>query len=172
MSTSLWDDPTLACFDGIFDHLSIILSDFIDFHFGRFKELERYMRYDDLFAHFLTTWLMNLSFRQLIVKEAEQRKELAFKAVQKALELEKTPLFTQNLQVFDFEKTEWLRRYEYIHENPHDSYSGRGSYCSNCSGYCRPVTPTRSTEFREPLEVMADVRAYFEVAYRVCSPCR
>jgi hypothetical protein len=107
-------------------------------------------------------WLMNyIATRQLIFDEAEQCRELALKALRKMLELEKTPLFTQNLQLFHSERTEWLRRYEYGYRWP-----------TNTASYPTYSGGADTSSVKDAMVVMADVRAFFEVAYRVCSSCR
>ena len=105
-----------------------------------------------------------IATRQLIFDEAEQCRELALKGLRKMLELEKTPLFTQNLQLFHSERTEWLRRYEYGYRWP----------ASIPSFPTIPQFPAAAdtSNVKDAMVVMADVRAFFEIAYRVRSPCR
>jgi hypothetical protein len=66
-------------------------------------------------------------------------------------------LFTQNIEFFISEKTKWLKRYEYAHQYPTSTLS-----FTMTASYDPPATP-----FREPLILMAEMRAYFEVVYRV-----
>jgi len=145
-STSLWKLPTESCFNSVFQSLFDVLEDLIREYFGRFERLEIYIRY--CLQQSFCTQQLNHSNSGLIEKEIDQCKETAHKALLKTLELEKTPLFTQNRRFFDSERAEWLTRFRDKHRN---------------TNY--PPQP-----FDEEMTVMAEVRAYFEVAYRVRSP--
>lgn len=161
-SVSLWKAPTVACFSGVCDNLSEILCAFLEEHFGRFKQLQSYMEYEVLSrsafcsSHFII-------IRLLTKKEVDECREAALKALLKTLELEKMPLFTQNTEFLGSEREKWLGRYQYKHRWPYPRSVSPESRAQS------PPTPTPTSSFDEEMVVMAEVRAYFEVAYRVRS---
>jgi hypothetical protein len=97
--------------------------------------------------------------RLLTKKEVDKCREAALKALLKTLELEKMPLFTQNTQFLGSEREKWLGRYQHKRRYPYP-HSGQEE---------RMPMPIPTPPFDEEIVVMAEVRAYFEVAYRVCS---
>jgi hypothetical protein len=158
-STSLWKLPTESCFNSVFQSLFDVLEDLIREHFGRFERLEIYIRY--CLQQSCRTQQLNHYNSGLIEKEIDRCKEMAHKALLKTLELEKTPLFTQNRRYFDSERAEWLTRFQDKHRNTNnpDVWGLRSQSVSDSP-----------SSFDEEMTVMAEVRAYFEVAYRVRSP--
>lgn len=152
----------------------------------------------------------------LTLKEIDICKEEALRTVVKTLELEKFPIFTQNVDYLESEGKKWLSRYSDAQRHPsqyHKPPPPRDEPESikleaNCEfGWPRPTSPgvpmmetlspspsyeryerkviqalkeagygnvrvedlerLRTCEFQEELTVMARVRAYFQVAYKV-----
>jgi hypothetical protein len=154
-TTSLWEDPTLFCVYHVFENLSDVLETLVERHFGPSEDLKSYIRLVVFFVRLKN--LNNIVIREIVINEAEKCEQSTLKAVRKTLERERGSLFTQNIEFFISEKTKWLKRYEYAHQYPTSTLS-----FTMTASYDPPATP-----FREPLILMAEVRAYFEVAYRV-----
>ncbi len=87
----------------------------------------------------------------------EMCKSEALVILGKAINLETSPIFTQVPQ-YSMERSKWFRRLYRAYRDPH-------SYGQSVS---MPSAVREATEDEEALLVMAKVRAYFEIAYKVC----
>jgi hypothetical protein len=94
--------------------------------------------------------------------ELDKCKVETVRTLQKILALESVPLFTQNTDLLKSESQKWFSSYNLV--------SGRSpSYLSarEYSRLSKEQDVDDQFEFRNALTVMADVRAYFQVAYKV-----
>ncbi|KAJ3551062.1 hypothetical protein NM688_g4940 [Phlebia brevispora] len=174
-SIELWSDPTSDCCDEIMTILRGEVDKQISEHFGRFRHLESHI------GPIVRNYAVQVS---VICKEL----------VGEVLGREDTPYFTQNLHYLDSVYGKWLRRYKSARHNPQYylitppgrveppvSRSPSGlSYCPSPEedilsilarlGYPglknEDLARLRPDAFEAELCVMADVRAYFQVAYK------
>jgi len=145
--TNLWTSPALSCFNDVFNNLSNIVQSLGTKHFARFKQLE---------SHIASVTRQEISVCQ----------ESTRLAIRKTLELERVPLFTQNIHYFDSARNKWLSHYKWVYRAQYRYHLDQDEYLPS-----RPPTPPTppqgwNTEFEEEFVVMADVRAYFQVAYK------
>ncbi|KDQ21433.1 hypothetical protein BOTBODRAFT_98847 [Botryobasidium botryosum FD-172 SS1] len=175
--TQQWQDPAKECFHGVADALRLALSGIIDKKFSRFKALEAHVR-------------------ELVFEEVRVRQEQGLLTLEMILKLEGPPLFTQNTHYNASVRDKWLAKYKSAKRSapaqeplptlpyvgsPDEMPNGYGSRGAAMSiedalaslakaGY----NVTRESlaklapvdEYEEELGVMADVRAYFQVAYK------
>ena len=150
----LWEDPAMSCFRDITVILTNTVDGFVNRHFGRFRQLEKYIRYYAPAS--LGSAYSELGSRSLIEPEMDQYIQKASQALQKTLQLEHFPLYTQNAHYFRSKKKWWITKYETFTR-------GHGLQASDG---VRGYTPT-VYEYKKELEVMAEVQAYFQVSYKV-----
>ncbi|KAG2148944.1 P-loop containing nucleoside triphosphate hydrolase protein [Suillus clintonianus] len=161
--TKLWVAPSERCLSGINDVLDNVISTLISIHFGRFKVLEGYVG-------------------DLIRIQVGVCKAHAQEAVKTALALETTPHYTQNTHYLQTLREKWLARYKTV-RNRASQYKApvhirqqvtpeakalralaeAGFANLGISDLARLLPPD---SFQEELVVMADVRAYYHVAYK------
>ncbi|KAJ7485041.1 P-loop containing nucleoside triphosphate hydrolase protein [Mycena galericulata] len=143
--TSQWRAPSISCFEAIVEASSELLDQLMSTYFSQFTKLEDHIR--------------NLTHAEL-----ESCKEQAMETLEKMLEFEKLPLFTQNTHLFQSETHAWLTRYTAVS-------NGSSRYLLT-----QPA-PTRASAnyilgdniegpFTEELNLMAKVRAYWQIAYQ------
>ncbi|KAG1878984.1 P-loop containing nucleoside triphosphate hydrolase protein [Suillus subluteus] len=165
--TKLWVAPSERCLAGINDVLDQVIDTLISTHFGRFKVLEGYVG-------------------DLIRSHVGVCKAHAQDAVKSALALETTPHYTQNTHYLQTLREKWLARYKIVRSRasqykapvhhiqqhysttPSDDDSEeasmkRGMPILGLPDLARLLPPD---SFQEELIVMADVRAYYHVAYK------
>ncbi|KAG1878986.1 P-loop containing nucleoside triphosphate hydrolase protein [Suillus subluteus] len=154
----LWIAPSERCLAGINDVLDQVIDTLISVHFGRFKVLEGYVG-------------------NLIRTQVDICKALTKEAVKIALDLETTPYYTQNTHYLQTLSEKWLAYYKsvlsdivspyYRGESP-ESKALRALAEAGYTGLSIPdlarLIPPDSRE--KELIVMADVRAYYHVAYK------
>lgn len=143
----LWHEPSRSCFQDVFSNLVKFTDGLITKHFGRFKQLERHIRYQ---FHDIRQ-LVNLTSHRVAVRgQLEATRVQGIQALETTLALEKSPLYAADLEGFDTARLEWLKRYQnaFNQANPPHLYHDR---------------------FEDELIVIAEVRAYFDLAHRVSS---
>ncbi|KAG1745129.1 P-loop containing nucleoside triphosphate hydrolase protein, partial [Suillus paluster] len=155
--TKLWVAPSERCLAGINDVIDQVISTLISIHFGRFKVLEDYVS--------------NLIRIQVDICKARARE-----AVNMALDLETTPYYTQNTHYLQALREKWLAHYKTVHSNPFRYYrapplEAKALRALAEAGYTNLTVPDLARllppdSFEEELIVMADVRAYYHVAYK------
>ncbi|EPQ53379.1 hypothetical protein GLOTRDRAFT_79497 [Gloeophyllum trabeum ATCC 11539] len=151
----LWHEPTKRCFDSVWQSLTDHTTDLLKTHFGQFKALEVHMR-------------------QLVFELMEEVKRLALEFVTETLESDNL-YYTDNIHYFSETRETWLRQYRAagrppVHHNPiivaralqELQNAGYGALSAEDLERLYPPNP----EFEEEITVMADVRAYFQVAYK------
>ncbi|KAH7883417.1 P-loop containing nucleoside triphosphate hydrolase protein, partial [Phlebopus sp. FC_14] len=169
--TGLWRAPAVRCLTAIGDVLEEVVENLIKLHFGRFVNLE------------------NLT-RRLVRADLDEFKGQAHDAVSETLQLELNPNFTQNTHYYQTLCEGWLNKYKLarqdmrVHEIDYTPPRVRHVRVDNESpdvvalralaqlGYgglsvndlARLLPP--DARFEQELIVMADVRAYFHVAYK------
>ncbi|KAG1830240.1 P-loop containing nucleoside triphosphate hydrolase protein [Suillus variegatus] len=164
----LWAAPSERCLAGVNDVLDQVIDTLIGIHFGRFRVLEGYVG-------------------NLIRTQVDICKALAKEAVKKALDLETTPYYTQNTHYLQTLSEKWLAYYKVVRHRPkndrvqlayaHESvYRGEPPESKALralaeAGYANLSIPDLARllppDSREKeLIVMADVRAYYHVAYK------
>ncbi|KAG2365973.1 P-loop containing nucleoside triphosphate hydrolase protein [Suillus spraguei] len=173
--TKLWVAPSERCLAGINDVLNQVIDTLISTHFGRFKVLEGYVG-------------------DLIRIQVGVCKAHAQEAVKSALALETTPHYTQNTHYLQTLREKWLAHYKTVRSRASrykasqpPSYWRPATPSQVCSesgtpeakalralaeaGYANLGIPDLARllppdSFQEELVVMADVRAYYHVAYK------
>ncbi|KAG1792765.1 P-loop containing nucleoside triphosphate hydrolase protein [Suillus plorans] len=160
----LWAAPSERCLAGVNDVLDQVIDTLIGIHFGRFRVLEGYVG-------------------NLIRTQVDICKALAKEAVKKALDLETTPYYTQNTHYLQTLSEKWLAYYKVVRHIPNRAPLAYESvYRSEPpeskalralaeAGYTNLSIPDLARllppDSREKeLIVMADVRAYYHVAYK------
>ncbi|KAG2365972.1 P-loop containing nucleoside triphosphate hydrolase protein [Suillus spraguei] len=169
----LWVAPSERCLTGINDVLDEVIDTLISVHFGRFKVLEECVG-------------------KLIRTQVDIYKGFAREAVKTALDLEAAPFYTQTTFCLQKLQEQWLAYYKAARNQPHkykvykgapevverrESVQGRETLESKAlralaeAGYTNlripdlaRLSPPDSHE--KELIVMADVRAYYHVAYK------
>ncbi|PPQ85696.1 hypothetical protein CVT25_002730 [Psilocybe cyanescens] len=155
--TSLWKEPSLRCFQDITKNTREFLDVLLREHFGRYKELERYMR-------------------GLIFSEHETHIKKTHRVLERLLELESTPLYTLNLTSYALEKNTWLSKYKNMYQPTNRVLVPSHSYFEVGTRQLLPIIypfppsaptsrPAAST-WDDEINVMADVQAYFQVAHK------
>ncbi|KAG1816627.1 P-loop containing nucleoside triphosphate hydrolase protein [Suillus variegatus] len=159
--TKLWVVPSERCLAGVNNVLDQVVDTLISTHFGRFKVLEEY-------------------FGNLIRIQVDLCKARAKDAVKTALDLETIPHYTQNTHYLQTLREKWLAHYKTVRSRPfmyrapvYEKEEARakalralaeaGYAGLQVSDLARLLPPD---SFEEELVVMADVRAYFHVAYK------
>ncbi|KAG2335265.1 hypothetical protein BDR05DRAFT_954205, partial [Suillus weaverae] len=160
----LWVAPSERCLAEINDVLDQVINTLINIHFGRFKVLEGYVGI-----------------------QVDICKALAKKAVKTALDLESTPYYTQNTHYLQTLSEKWLAYYKVVRHRrkisredgvemigvPYDreprelialralAQAGYGPLSIPDLARLLPPDP-----YEKELIVMADIRAYYHVAYK------
>ncbi|KAK0214372.1 P-loop containing nucleoside triphosphate hydrolase protein [Armillaria fumosa] len=134
--TKQWSNPSVECFEAVYDTSLAYIQTLVTQRFGQFKPLE---------THVST----------LVRAQMEMCKSEALVILSKAINLETSPIFTQVPQ-YSMERSKWFRRLYRAYRDPH-------SYGLSVS---MPSAVREATEDEEALLVMAKVRAYFEIAYK------
>ncbi|KAG2141892.1 P-loop containing nucleoside triphosphate hydrolase protein [Suillus clintonianus] len=161
--TKLWVAPSERCLDGINNVLDQVIDALISSHFGRFKVLEDY-------------------FGNLIRIQVDICKTRAQVAVKTALDLETTPHYTQNTHYLQTLRDKWLSHYKTARSRP-SQYKAHIRHVREVTAQAKALralaeagyTNIRVSDlarllppdsFEDELIVMADVRAYYHVAYK------
>ncbi|KZT20530.1 hypothetical protein NEOLEDRAFT_1122565 [Neolentinus lepideus HHB14362 ss-1] len=167
----LWAKPTNACMDGIWEILSETVTELLKSHFGQFKGLEA-------------------RIGQYAFEILEEAKTSAVATVNACLNSEAGRFYTENIHYYSATRSKWLYHYHVLKRYP-DWYTGGGAGVpfSTKSEHIASATEQRALQalrelgygqleredlkrlhppdaFEDELIVMADVRAYFQVAYK------
>ncbi|KAK0220837.1 P-loop containing nucleoside triphosphate hydrolase protein [Armillaria nabsnona] len=134
--TKEWSNPSVECFEAVYDTSSTYIQTLVTQRFGQFKPLETHVS-------------------ALVRAQMEMCKSEALVILGKAINLETSPIFTQVPQ-YSMERSKWFRRLYRAYRDPH-SYG---------IPIPMPSPVREATEDEEALLVMAKVRAYFEIAYK------
>ncbi|KAF9220695.1 hypothetical protein BS17DRAFT_810582 [Gyrodon lividus] len=172
--TNLWGGPTEQCFTNINKVLMDVVDKLILEHFGRYKVLEAFAR-------------------NKILSEIEKCCAEVHSAVRETLANGTVPSYTQNTHYLQSLRTQWFHRYKMGRHRPEDFRIDRHVECVETvhvhspDAWERPeVAALRHLAqagykglrvedlvrllppdgFEDELTVMADVRAYFHVAYK------
>ncbi|KAF5350024.1 hypothetical protein D9756_009153 [Leucocoprinus leucothites] len=119
-----WKAPTQACFEDIYIEFSSVVNKLADDHFSGYRNLKTFVSTNTR-------------------TELEKSRAVTEAAVQKLLDIEKKPFFSQRSD-FKTEQTKWMGVYHGVF------------YPYGREGYF---------DHRDELHVMATVRAYFQFAY-------
>jgi hypothetical protein len=100
--------------------------------------------------------------------ELDKIKENALQAIDNVLQLEHNPLFTQNTDLLASEKQNWTSCYTSIRRNP-SKYLIRtnASEAESDDDRDEDEVTIPDDNFQRALSIMVDVRAYFQVTYKV-----
>ncbi|PBK68045.1 hypothetical protein ARMSODRAFT_292786 [Armillaria solidipes] len=134
--TKEWSNPSMECFDAVYESSAMYIQTLVTQRFGQFKPLETHVS-------------------ALVCAQMETCKSEALVIFGKAIKLETSPIFTQVPQ-YSMERSKWFRRLYRAYRDPH-------TYGIAIS---MPSAVREATEDEEALLVMAKVRAYFEIAYK------
>ncbi|KAG6912871.1 hypothetical protein DXG01_011442, partial [Tephrocybe rancida] len=134
--TRLWNQPALSCFQDVFTRSSEFITTLMTSHFGQFKNLEKHAT-------------------SVVHAELEKRKVETTKALTKMLKLEVDPVFTQNTELMQSERIHWLQQF----------YNAQYPVNAPMSVNARTDVYRKHADY-DALSVMADVRAYFQVAHK------
>jgi hypothetical protein len=146
------------------------MSDFVDgllaTHFGRFRKLERHMRYKSLPP--VPRCDTDPASRLVTRTELDKYKDRGSQALENALERENFPVFAGNIKDFDSARKKWLAHYKHECQNyGRRAFSIGRSSNSECSDPGSEDENAVIDDFEDELVVMAEVHAYFEVAHKV-----
>ncbi|KAF7976887.1 hypothetical protein HWV62_5431 [Athelia sp. TMB] len=167
-SVSHWNEPSLRCFIDVFLSLGEFFETLANAHFGRFKKMQR---------HLMT----------VIQADLAKLKSVCYANVEESVRKEQGPFFAPHVGDYDAARGEWLDEYKRQRHARSSEISypradaGRGHDYHNeaqvlsglaALGYhginrSDLVRLRPKDEYEDELIVMADVRAYFEVAYKV-----
>ncbi|KAF8839207.1 hypothetical protein BDN67DRAFT_970437 [Paxillus ammoniavirescens] len=172
--TSLWTAPAERCLTAINEVLDDVIQGLIETHFGRFKVLQELVS-------------------DLISPDVDEAKSRARGAMKETLELEDRPNYTQNIHYLQSLREKWLSKYRLGRKNPNQyqlpnpvgasstpqpsyhvsnaianalSYLSQAGYQGLTADDLTRLRPQNPDAFEDELIVMADVRAYFHVAYK------
>ncbi|KIK78305.1 hypothetical protein PAXRUDRAFT_334451 [Paxillus rubicundulus Ve08.2h10] len=167
--TTLWTAPAERCLTAVNEVLDDVIQGLIETHFGRFKVLQELVS-------------------DLISPDVDEAKSRARGAMKETLGLEVRPNYTQNTHYLQSLREKWLNKYRLGRKNPNQYQfrdpapweSPRSSYyvddalnSLSQAGYpgltaddLTRLRPQNPDAFEDELIVMADVRAYFHVAYK------
>ena len=161
---SLWETHANACFTSICEILDSVAEEFIEEHFGRFKVLANHVR--------------NCVAKELNTCIVETRQ-----AVKDALAQELSPSFTQDTLTYNELRAAWLSHYRSKYNSESNYHSGVAPQSNQVQPVSDPLQAVVRSgfeglssadvaklvpggNFEDELVVMADVRAYFQVAYK------
>ncbi|KAF7361538.1 hypothetical protein MSAN_01187400 [Mycena sanguinolenta] len=142
--TREWRSASLACFGAVIKACEESLDKLTTTHFWQFNQLGIYIR-------------------TLIHAELETCKDQALETLEKILALEKLPLFTQNTHQFQTETKAWFTRYNTVRH--HWSFYRLGSLHHDYPLAVHALMAANE-EYAEELVLMANVRAYWQIAYQ------
>ncbi|KAH0580177.1 hypothetical protein H2248_001700 [Termitomyces sp. 'cryptogamus'] len=134
--TSLWNQPAIACFHDVFANTSEFIRKVMGEHFGQFKNLEKHVA-------------------SVVQVDLQRFKKETLERLAEMIELEDVSAWTQNEELFRSEKDFWLRVYY---------NAAKSSYIITPSQQLHDVN--RNDGDFDVLNVMAMVRAYFQVAHK------
>ncbi|KDQ58274.1 hypothetical protein JAAARDRAFT_206926 [Jaapia argillacea MUCL 33604] len=156
---ALWQAPAEECFESVFATLAGLVDTLVHKHFERFKHLEA-------------------SMRSLVAGHLSNCKGQAFQSLHDALGLEEHPIFTQNTHYLESTRLKWLAHYKNVKnspsqytrwdnamESPDDEYNAYADYAEPTPAP-RAIKVIPPETFTPELQVMAEVRAYFQVSYK------
>jgi hypothetical protein len=146
-SIDRWHSPSLSCFRAVFSTLSDFTEALLKKHFGRFRQLESHAG-------------------SLVRTEIDTYKALTLKALDNALEREKTPLFTGGDDDYNSASDLWLHYYKFKRRSPLPVADRSEAIVCSVSIEGLPADRRAGDEFEDELIVMADVRGYFQVAHK------
>ena len=105
----------------------------------------------------------------VVRRELDKIKADALQAIDNMLQLEHDPLFTQNTDFYDSEKRNWSLNYTRIRRNP-SKYLIHNNASEPESDDDQDEMRSKDDKFQKALSTMVDVRAYFQVTYKVTFP--
>ncbi|KDQ18068.1 hypothetical protein BOTBODRAFT_63785 [Botryobasidium botryosum FD-172 SS1] len=168
--TKMWNNPAHHCFNAVAGALEKLLRKMIDHKFNRFAALQAQMTV-------------------LVSEVVKQQQVAALATLGLILQFEGPPLYTQNTHYNSAVRERWLTKYKHA-RRPKDSPLPSKVPSQGGPGWVTPLSEavqealaslTRAgfsvkeedlvrlepvDEYEEELGVMADVRAYFQVAYK------
>ncbi|KIJ12488.1 hypothetical protein PAXINDRAFT_171173 [Paxillus involutus ATCC 200175] len=155
--TTLWTAPAERCLTAINEVLDDVIQGLIETHFGRFKVLQQLVS-------------------ELISADVEEYKSRTRCAMKETLELEDRPNYTQNTDYLLTLRDKWLNKYRLGRREPSQyqlpdvtnalNYLAQAGYSGLTADDLNRLRPYNPDDFEDELIVMADVRAYFHVAYK------
>ncbi|KAJ7102892.1 P-loop containing nucleoside triphosphate hydrolase protein [Mycena epipterygia] len=150
--TSEWMSPSMSCFNFVVEASSNFLDRLMSDHFGQFTQLEDYIR-------------------SLTQAELEICKDQAMETLKKILALETLPLYTQNTHHFLSERITWLTRYSAVRNVAYKYHHSAARVSHNFTASLNTVQLSfdvgeEGDQFFNELTLMANVRAYWQVAYQ------
>ena len=151
-----------------------LLQKLIQEHFGHYTNLKGYVRSGNLGDRLNLTYIYFCS--ELIFTERSRCRDGAKKMLEKILQMENDPFFTQNLEDLSMQEKKWYNSYlqEMNRETNGDAESETNGDTESESD-SSPVSPTppqpigRGKEVpwrkEDEVSVMANVQAYFQVTH-------
>ncbi|THU90221.1 hypothetical protein K435DRAFT_760491 [Dendrothele bispora CBS 962.96] len=167
-ATDEWRGPTVECFNAVHTNLWEALEMTISTTFKQYSRLEK-------------------AISSIVRRELDSRKDDAFTKLEQKVKHETNPLYTQNYHYFSSEKTKWDKRYRtarnyaatryWIYrprEAPAHSFPGHVAVAPHSSSTQTAINISDSPrvqevvwdEYEDELNLMANVQAYFKVAYK------
>ncbi|KAH9475551.1 Interferon-induced GTP-binding protein Mx [Psilocybe cubensis] len=152
--TSLWKQPSLLCFDDIVDNTRDFINVLLQENFGRYKELERYMR-------------------GFVFSEYEAHVQKTRRILERYIEHESTPMYTLN-DSYTKEKATWVSKYKSMcagfNSYPSPAYINAGSWDPlHILYHFPPPAPTNrpaASTWDDEINLISGVQAYFQIAHK------
>jgi hypothetical protein len=156
----LWVEPCKSCFNDACSNLSKLIDVLLVAHLAHFPKLQAYIR-SVLASPSLTECNADCFRRTLVVDQFQTYKAASLDRLLATVKLEKDPLFTQNDHYFASKRSKWLMHL-------HGYRSTKATRRPPDIDSERPIVDLAAL-YEPEVIVMAEVRAYFDVAYKV--PC-
>ena len=160
----LWHGPSRSCFHDAFSNLVRFTNGLITKHFGRFKQLDQHIRYE----FFCIKLFINLTSNRAAVRDQlEATKVQGIQALETTLAVEKLPLYAADIEGFNMARLKWLAYYkDNFHHNIRRESTESLAMNDNIDTINEEID-TISEKFEDELILIAEVRAYFDLAHRV-----
>ncbi|KAF9494431.1 hypothetical protein BDN71DRAFT_1393285 [Pleurotus eryngii] len=149
----LWHNPVMRCFNNVFRMLNAFMDGLQAEHFSRFRLLHEHVR-------------------GVAAKEMELQKKNTLAMLEQLLACETAPIWTQNTHYYKATSKKWYTAYvqQWCLAHPSSPIFLDGSPSFYPAGRNRPPPPPPPPPpphaYADELQVMANVRAYFQVAYK------
>ncbi|KDQ34204.1 hypothetical protein PLEOSDRAFT_1061762 [Pleurotus ostreatus PC15] len=145
----LWHGPAMRCFSNVFRMLNIFMDDLQAEHFSRFRMLHEHVR-------------------GVATREMELQKKNTLAMLEQLLACESAPIWTQNIHYYKATSKKWHTAYVQQWYLAYPLMRPDNDSSSYTAGRHRPPPPPPPPpeSYADELQVMANVRAYFQVAYK------
>jgi hypothetical protein len=170
--TTKWADPAYRCFDEVVEIHTECLRKLIQEHFDHYAILKGYVRSSILVYQLAVNFSDIYSRSDLIFSERDRCRDGAKTMLEKILQMENDPFFTQNLAELNLQEGHWYNLY--LQEM---NRSGRSTLDGSPVFSPLPTPSTGRLSFgkeggkevpwrkEDEISIMANVQAYFQVTH-------